>query len=218
MTNHNAIKRTRLTISLGNNILAMIDKTIDGIIVRNRSHAIETLLSGALNVISIKTAVILAGGKEVTTKIPAIESALELLKTNGILDVKIAVGFLGEKIKEHIGRGEKYGLNIEYIEGGQGTGGALLLLKNRVKSIFLVFNLREPVKCDLVNLIKFHNEHKPFATIATKSLKENWGIYVLDPKIFTFIPKGFSMLEDEVFDKLVKEEGLLSYPILSSLE
>lgn len=218
MPNINNSKRTRLTISLGNNILNLVDKTIDGVNVRNRSHAIETLLASALDIISIKTAIILAGGKEVTKKIPAIESALELLKKNGIFDVKIAVGFLGDKIKEHLGSGEKYGVKIEYIEGGQGTGGALSLLKNQIKSKFLVFNLREPVTCDLQNLIKFHNEHRPFATIATRSLKENWGIYVLDPKVFTFIPKGFSMLEDEVFEKLIQEGGLLSYPILSSNE
>lgn len=218
MSNINNSKRTRLTISLGNNILAMVDKTIDGVNVRNRSHAIETLLASALDIVSIKTAIILAGGKEITKKIPAIESALDLLKKSGIFDVKIAVGFLGDKIKENLGNGERFGVNIQYIEGGQGTGGALLLLKNQIKSKFLVFNLREPIKCDLQNLIKFHNEHKPYATIATKSLKENWGIYVLDPKVFTFIPKGFSMLEDEVFDKLIQEEGLLSYPILTSSE
>lgn len=208
------MKRSRITISLSNNILSSVDKIIDGVNIRNRSHAIETLLTDALNLVSIKTAVILAGGKDATNKISAIESGLDILKKYAIFDVHLAVGYLGDKIKEKLGDGSSYGVNIQYIEGGQGTGGALLPLKSIVKSTLIVLNLEEPVKCDLKNLLQFHNQHKPIATVATKSLKNQWGIYLLDAKIFSYIPKGFSMLEDEVFDKLIKEGQLLSYPSL----
>lgn len=207
------MKRTRLTISIGNNVIEAVDKIIDGVHIRNRSHAIETLLAEGLNILAIRTAVILAGGKDAEKRLPAIESALDLLKKNAIFDIKIAVGFLGDKIKDHIGNGSQYGVNVEYIEGGQGTGGALLPLKQQIRSIFLTFNLIEPIVCDLKNLIKFHYQHKPVATIATTSLKDLNGVYVLDPQIFNYIPKGFSMLEDEIFDKLTREGKLMSYPL-----
>lgn len=209
------MKRTRITISVSEKVIKAVDQIIDGVQIRNRSHAIETLLSEGLNILTIKTAVILAGGKDVAKKIPAVESALKTLKENGIFNIKIAVGYLGDKIKEAIGQGENLAIKIEYIESGQGTGGALLPLKNQIKNTFLVFNLEEPVNCNLKNLIKFHNEQKPTATIATKSFSNPWGIYVFDPKIFDFIPKGFSMLEGEIFDNLTKEGKLLSYPILT---
>lgn len=209
------MKRTRLTISISCAVLKSVDQTIDGISIRNRSHAIETLLSEALNLVSLRNAIILAGGKDAINRIAAIESGLELLKKNAIFDVQIAVGFLGDKIKERLGGGQDFGMDIKYIEGGQGTGGALLPLKNEIKSSFVVLNLQEPVSCDLKNLIRFHLQHKVIATVASKSLKDQWGIYIFDPRIFSYLPKGFSMLEDDIFDKLIKEGELLAYPILS---
>src|SRR3989338_7819287 len=155
------MQRVRLTISVNAKVINAIDSIIDGVRIRNRSHAIETLLAEGLNILTLKTAVILAGGKEAGKRIPAIESALDLLKKNGINNVKIAVGYLGDQIKEHFSDGSTYGLNIEYIEGGQGTGGALIPLKNQLKSLFVVLNLIEPINCDLRSLIKFHNEQKP---------------------------------------------------------
>lgn len=209
------MQRVRLTISVSAKVIDAIDSIIDGVRIRNRSHAIETLLAEGLNILTLKTAVILAGGKEAGKRIPAIESALDLLKKNGINNVKIAVGYLGKQIKEHFSNGNSHGLNIEYIEGGQGTGGALIPLRNQLKSIFVVLNLVEPINCDLKGLIKFHNEQKPIATIATRSLKNPWGVYIFDPQIFNYLPKGFSMLEDEIFDKLIKEGRLISYPLIS---
>lgn len=208
------MKRTRLTISIGTDVLTAVDQLIDGVHIRNRSHAIESLLAEGLNIISLKTAVIMAGGKNAIKRIPAIKKSLELLKQNGIFDLKIAVGYLGDQIKDKINPDSKASLKIEYIEGGQGTGGALLTLKNKIKSDFLVVNLENPASCDLKNLIQFHRKQKPVITAATKDLNDYYGIYVLDPQIFNYLPKGFSMLENEVFAKLMKEGKLLFYPIL----
>ena len=57
------IQRDRLTITLRNDLLAELDAQVDGINIRNRSHAIEIMLSKVLATRREKKALILAGGK-----------------------------------------------------------------------------------------------------------------------------------------------------------
>ncbi len=209
-----ANSRTRVTISLTKEVAQMIDETIDGIRIRNRSHAIETLVSESLHVAQLRQAVILAGGDQAIKRIPAIQQILRTLAENGIFEATIAVGYLGDQLKEKLGTGESLGMRISYVRSDLGTGGALLQLKNQLKHTFLVANIDRPVEFDLKNLIKFHREHAPLVTIATRSLTELTGIYVMEPKLFAFIPPGFCMLEDTVFHEMTKQGKLLPYPIL----
>lgn len=209
------MSRARLTISISKELAAEIDRRVDGMQIRNRSHAIETLLSECMNLSSIKTAVILAGGAKATKRVPAIEQSLLLLRKYGIAKVIVAVGYLGKEIQTKIGEGTVNGMVIEYHQSNNGTGGALYELKNKLKKTFFVVNVNEKTDVDLKNLIRFHSEHKPIATVATKSLRDLNGYYLLEPTVFEYISKGFSSLEDDVFVKLTNEGKLLSYPVLS---
>lgn len=59
---------------------------------------------------------------------PFIEHQLLYLKAQGIVKVVLAVGYLAELIRNYVGDGSKFGLEIEYIEDGPtllGTGGAV---------------------------------------------------------------------------------------------
>ena len=86
---------------------------------------------------------ILAGGlatrlRPITEKIPKallsiqgepfIYHQLRLLRKNGIREVVICAGYLGEMIEEYVGHGSSFGLQVKYIFDGPillGTGGAL---------------------------------------------------------------------------------------------
>lgn len=206
--------RVRITISLSKEVADRIDDTVDGIRIRNRSHAVETLVTESLQISQVRHAVILAGGEHATRRVPAIRRMLQTLAHAGIFDVTIAVGFLGDKIRQEIGTGSDNGIRISYHQTELGTGGALAELKDELKQTFLVVNLSEPVDVDLRNLIKFHREHNPVVTLASKSLGDLAGIYVVEPKIFATIPSGFCMLEDTVFPELTKQGKLLPYPVL----
>jgi len=128
----------------------------------------------------------------------------------------LAIGYLGEKIKQNIGDGKKFGVSIDYIEGGEGTAGALLPLKNKIKKSFVVVNLEENMNINLKNLADFHREHLATATVATKDVKSMKGYYILEPEIFNLIPKkDFSMLEEDIFPQLAEENKLIFYPILN---
>lgn len=59
---------------------------------------------------------------------PFIDHQLELLRAEGIQNVVLCVGYLGEMIKTHVGNGGRFGLSVRYSFDGEkllGTGGAL---------------------------------------------------------------------------------------------
>jgi NDP-sugar pyrophosphorylase family protein len=210
--------RVRVTISLSKELAIKIDEIIDGVKIRNRSHAIETLVTDSLELVPVKQAIILAGGSQALARVPAIKKMLGTLLQYGIFDITIAVGYLGEEITGAIGLGAERGLRIQYFESDFGTGGALLQLKNKIKRTFLVINIEQPVEINLKMLFKFHRDHQPTVTIATRSLRELSGVYVMETKIFSAIPPGFCMLEETVFDDLTRQGKLLSYPILTEFK
>ncbi|MCX6811051.1 MAG: hypothetical protein NTY30_04980 [Candidatus Berkelbacteria bacterium] len=209
------MERERITISIKKEVLEKIDQRIDGIKMRNRSHAIELLVSEMLGMAKIENAVIMAGGKGALRLIPTVEESIRILKNYGIKDITIAVGYLGEKIKQEIGNGEKFETKISYIEGGEGTAGALSLLRKKLKRTFLVINIDQVSKIDIAKLADFHFNHQPIASIASDNSKLLKGYYLLEPEIFTFISTGFSMLEEDVFPKLIADGKLLIFPVIS---
>ncbi len=59
---------------------------------------------------------------------PFIARQLEFLHAQGVRDVVLCVGYLGEMIQDVVGTGERYGLQVRYSFDGSellGTGGAL---------------------------------------------------------------------------------------------
>lgn len=88
-------------------------------------------------------AVILAGGlatrlRPITERIPKsliqihgkpfLQYQLDRLRQEGITDIVLCVGYLGEQIVAYFGDGHQYGMNINYSYDGKhllGTGGAL---------------------------------------------------------------------------------------------
>lgn len=90
---------------------------------------------------------------------PLLEHQIENLKENGIIDIILVTGYLGEVIREHFGDGARFGVNIEYFAEKEplGTAGALYYLRGRLTEDFvLVFG-------DLyinINFERFFNYHK----------------------------------------------------------
>lgn len=201
--------RDRLTITLKKSILAKVDSLIDGTEIRNRSHAIETLITQSLTP-KITQAVILAGGRGINMRPftfempkglfpvsgkPILEHIMELLQKFAVRDIIFSIGHLGEKIKEHFADGKKFGVNISYIQEKEevGTGGALILAKKLIKSdAFLVIHGDILVDINLSDFITYHNENEGLATIAVTSVVDpsSFGEVVLHgSKILQFIEK-----------------------------
>ena len=206
--------RERVTISINQDLLKKIDQQIDGTRIRNRSHAVESLISEALGLDQIKDAIVMAGGNDVLKNINAIKDSLLRLKKLGIKEVIVAVGYLANKIKKELKNGQDFGLKLNYLEKGEGTGGSLFLLKKAIKKSFVVVNINQQINLDYEMLADFHKSSGKIATVATNDIKSFRGVYILEPKIFEYIPKEFSMLEEDIFPALLKENELAIYPII----
>lgn len=181
------MRRPRITITLNKNILQNLDKLIDGRRIRNRSHAIEFVLSSFFRS-SVKKAVILAGGQgtslrpytyEVPKSLlpikgkPILEYLIENLKRSNISDIIICVGYLGKKIVNYFGNGEKYGVKIIYSEEKEElqTGGTLLKSKKYLsKETFLVIHGDIVANIDFEDILSFHEEQSALATIALTTI------------------------------------------------
>lgn len=183
------MRRPRLTITLREDLLKEVDRLIDNEKIRNRSHAIESILSNYFKT-KIDKAVILAGGQGIklrplTYEIPksllpvksrpVLEYLVDKIKKADMKEIILCLGYLGEKIKEHFGDGLRFGVRINYLVEKEplGTGGALFHLKKMIKEEnFLMVYGDILTKLDLKDLINFHFEQKTVATVALTLVKD----------------------------------------------
>lgn len=201
--------KERITITIEQPLIADIDKTVDGINVKNRSHAIEVLLRKAVGGSIPDTAVILCGGqgtrfRPITYEIPKVmlpiqgkpilEHIIDLFKRFGVHQVYLSVGYLREKIKDHFGDGKRFGLKIDYLEEDEalGTAGPLRMLAGRVNRPFFVANGDELKDVDLDDMFKTHIDNRGRITIALTTVEDpsQYGVADLSgSKIIRFIEK-----------------------------
>lgn len=212
------MERERLTITLRKDLLYRIDDTIDGARIRNRSHAIEYLISSALPS-KINKALILAGGEGVKMRPltyelpkpmipvkdkPILEYIIELLRDSEIRNIAIVAGPHSDKIKKHFQDGAKFGVKITYIEETKPSGTAAPL--NKAKSFlgndsFVLFYGDVLADINLREMIDFHKHSGKHMTMAITSVSESgdWGVINMrghDIVKFTEKPhkEGFSKL------------------------
>jgi NDP-sugar pyrophosphorylase family protein len=74
---------------------------------------------------------------------PFLLHLLDMLKKQGIRDIVLCIGHLGQKVKDYFGDGQRLGLHIGYSEERDrllGTGGALKQARGLLDEHFLVVN------------------------------------------------------------------------------
>lgn len=123
----------------------------------------------------IRQAVILAGGKGIRLRPltltlpkpmikihqkPFLEYLVERLKKNGIEEIIILIGYLGNRIKQHFGDGSKFGLKIKYsyspVEAD--TGMRLKKAQDLIRKEFLLLYGDNYWPLDLKKLTEFYRE------------------------------------------------------------
>jgi len=201
--------RERVTFTIDNGVLELVDKTIDGFKIKNRSHAVELLLKKALKANIPKKVVILAGGKgtrlrPLTYEVPKAllpihgktltEHLFDLFKKYEIKDILISVGYLKEKIMEYIADGVRFGVDVGYIEEDKplGTAGPVKLARHKLNDTFIVTNGDELKDIDLEEMYKLHKENNALVTIALTTVDDpsEYGVARLaGSKILEFVEK-----------------------------
>lgn len=181
--------RERLTITIKKDLLKKLDNKIDGVKIRNRSHAFEYFLNKSLGS-KVDTALILAGGKgsdmrpftyEIPKSMipvgnrPILENTINLLREHNIRNIYIAIDYLGDKIRQYFSDGSKFGVKIKYIldEKPQGTAGALKSSKKYLKDKkFVLLHSDILVDIDITDMIDFAEEEKTPLTMALTSIDD----------------------------------------------
>lgn len=177
------MRRSRITITITNEILNKIDLLIDKQTIRNRSHAIENILDKYTQ-LNVHKAIILAGGKGTELRPytyelpkallpvngkPLLEHLIIQLKENNVTDIIISISYLGEKIKEYFKDGSQWGVKISYSEEAESlqTGGAVKILEDKVgNDTFLVIHGDILTDFSFEDFIKFHKDQNSLVTVA----------------------------------------------------
>jgi Nucleoside-diphosphate-sugar pyrophosphorylase involved in lipopolysaccharide biosynthesis/translation initiation factor 2B, gamma/epsilon subunits (eIF-2Bgamma/eIF-2Bepsilon) len=101
--------------------------------------------------------------------VPLIEHTLTWLKRYGIQKVAINLYHLGEKIKDFLGDGSRFGIRISYSpeEKLLGTAGGVKRMQDFLNSTFVVIYGDILTDFDLSSMIKLHREREAIATLVT---------------------------------------------------
>lgn len=205
--------KSRLTITLPEEVLGQVDSFVDGKQIRNRSHAIETLILRSLTP-TVTTAVILAGGaggtgstggKRQASEPPPLKKIagrhllahqLDHLKKFGITKILICAGNYGGPIREIFGDGSQLGVSLTYIpeKKAMGTAGALKLVEKHLDgNPFLVMHGDVLTDLNLRDFIEFHLREGTAVTIGVKPRmgeKEYGQAFLHGNKIIKFMETG----------------------------
>ena len=188
-------------------------------------------------------AVILAGGKGTRLKPyttvfpkplmpvgdkPILEIIIRQLKSQGLEDIIITVGHLGELIMSFFRDGSNLGVNIKYSKEDKplGTAGGLGLIKEELKDTFLMINGDTLTTLSFLDLINYHRRNNAIATIALKrrEVHIDFGIVELDsnntikgyiekPSIDHLVSMGVYVFEPKVLG-FVRPNEYLDFPDL----
>ncbi|MDR2433455.1 MAG: HAD-IIIA family hydrolase [Treponema sp.] len=97
---------------------------------------------------------------------PILEHQLDCLRKNGLCDITIVIGHLGQNIRDYFGNGASFGCTISYFAETEplGTAGALYKLKD-LTGDFILLHGDLIFDIDFSRMIAFHQEKKAWATL-----------------------------------------------------
>lgn len=101
---------------------------------------------------------------------PIVEHHIKLLRENGIKEIWIPLGYLGEKIKKYLQKREKrdkWKVDIHYNQEKKplGTAGALKVLESKIREDFLVLSGDVMLNFDIKRFINWHKKKRGIAAI-----------------------------------------------------
>lgn len=173
---------------------------------------------------------------------PVIERIVEQLRDSGIRRVNVTTHYHADKIEQHLGDGDAYGIEVDYTHEAEprGTAGALAALRGGDEPL-LVVNGDILTAVDFRAMLNFHREHGSDITVGVRkyevavpfgvfdvngarveglrekpsySLFINAGIYLLEPAVLDLIPDSERADMTDLIQNLMDRNGIVtSFPI-----
>lgn len=197
--------KSRLTITLPDNLLTQIDDLVDKQTIRNRSHAIEHLVRQSLPP-QISTAIILAGGSKHLGSNPILKKVndeilfgllIKHLHIYGIKHIVVCTSSDYADIKNFAGDGLLFGVKIEYSQEKTplGTAGALKKAQSYLKNDNPILVIHGDILTDikLDEVFDFHLQEGAQATMVVKpklGTKQYGQVFIQGNRITTFSETG----------------------------
>lgn len=108
---------------------------------------------------------------------PILDILVENLKSHGVEDIYLAVGYRAELVRTYFQDGKKFGLNIHYSEEDKrlGTAGPVRLARDRfgISEPVLVMNADIITKLDFRDLYQWHLKQKAAITVGVRWLNRS---------------------------------------------
>ena len=150
---------------------------------------------------------------------PILETILESFAEQGFKRIFLSVNFKAEMIRSYFGAGERWGVQVEYLQENirLGTAGALSLLPEKPSAPIVVMNGDLLTRTNFDNLLQVHNTQGAAATMAVREydFQVPYGVVRLDgvrieaieekPVQNFFVNAGIYALSPEALDHLPAE-------------
>lgn len=115
---------------------------------------------------------------------PLLEWVVEWLRKNKVTDLVMGVAYLREKIIQHFGNGERFGVNIRYsvhtVEGGTSEGFRLAISRFVESPTFFALNGDQITNLNLGRLDSLHRKNESLASIAVVHPRLPFGLVKID--------------------------------------
>ncbi|MCX7011115.1 MAG: nucleotidyltransferase family protein [Candidatus Sumerlaeota bacterium] len=174
---------------------------------------------------------------------PILETIVESFAAQGFRRIFLSVNYKAEMFRDHFGGGDRWGVQVDYLEESTrlGTAGALSLLADRPTIPIVVMNGDLIARVNFHNMLQFHDAHGAAATMAVRAydfqvpygvvrldggrIREieekpvqkffvNAGIYTLSPDSLDELPRGTFFDMPAFFERLIKSgKTTVAYPL-----
>ena len=171
---------------------------------------------------------------------PILEHLVNWAKNNGIKSIVLCVSYLRKSIEDYFQDGKKFGIKIEYAVSSKqlATAGQLKTAEEFIDDDFVCLYGDSIFNFSLRNMIKEHSSKNAFITMSLNEYKTNlqygvietskngrvlsWnekpeikaninmGCYIMNPKVFSLIPKNKSCGMDDLIKKAMKKKEIVN--------
>jgi dTDP-glucose pyrophosphorylase/predicted transcriptional regulator len=171
---------------------------------------------------------------------PILETIVDKFVKAGCERIYLSVNYKSQMIKEYFGNGEKWGIEISYLEEDKklGTAGGLSLIEEEIEKSIVVMNGDILTNIDFQNFITYHEERESMMSMCVKEydfqvpygvvkLNEDSdiedivekpvhnffvsaGVYLINPSVLKFIEKDKRLDMPELYRMVREDDGKVS--------
>ena len=148
---------------------------------------------------------------------PIIQHIIQNLSGLGFKDFYVSLHYLGEKIKNYLGDGSAYGVNIDYLveDFPLGTAGCLNKLSGINRKDVIIVNGDVFCDVDFLSLIEYHQSNRKEATVVVKKheIKNPYGVVEVFENEFLSIvekPTYYSLINTGIYVLSAKSINLIN--------